>query len=300
MGWFSDAGRSINRGFNNAVNNISNTIRNPGQIASDPLGTLGNFAVASRGGLPGQVGYHSDEGQALKDKSVESAQHMYNRIRDNPATSYVVGQAGGVPGLLGLDAVEKMMEAEEPPMPTEDERLKKIRREMSDDATDFRSNLESFKNRKKQGLLSEYSDAKEEGVRRTRENYGRRGLLYSGLASEGEAEIKGQIQGQYNEAKAGINQEAEQIADAKERAAAAVGIDQAQQLLGQAEQYYNMSAQNDLARRRAFGNLASGLGYGLGSIAGAGKQPNGLIAQQPQMVTMNDNPQLYGGGYVNS
>lgn len=243
-------GRSINRAVNDTVGNVTSVIRNPGQIADDPLGTLTNFTLATRGGIPGQ---------------------------------------------MAVNEVSKMLEPEEPPMPTEDERLKKLREEMFSDAKDFRSNIDAFKNRKTQGLLGDYSTAKEEGVRRTRENYGRRGLLYSGLAKKGEAETKGAIQGEYNRAKTQINQEAEQIADAKERAAAAVGIDQAQQLLGQAEQYYNLSAQNDLARRRAFGNLASGIGYGLGSIAGSGKQPQGLIQQQ--QVTMNDNPQLYGGGY---
>lgn len=289
MGWFSDVGRSINRGFNR----FTRTVSNPGSIVSDPLNALGNYTVASRGGLGGAIGYNTDEGQGIKNRTVNNAQSLYNQIRENPVTSYVVGQAGGVPGLIGANEVGKLLEGDEPPAPTQDERLKRIRDEMASDADKFRSNLGAYKNRKKQGLIGDYADAKEEGVRRTRENYGRRGLLYSGLAQKGEAEMKGAIQSQYDRSVADINREAEQIADAKERAAAAAGIEDAQQLLNQAEQYYNLSAQNDLARRRAFGSLASGIGYGMGSIAGSGggNEPKGLIGRSDTAYMYN--PELY-------
>lgn len=279
MGWISNIGRRINRGFND----FTRTVTNPGQLAKDPLGTLSNFTVASRGGLPGQAAQHSQ--QEMKQ--------MYDEIRKNPVTSYVVGQAGGVPGLIGASEVNNLFKQDEPPAPTQDERLKRIREEMASDADEFRSNLGAYKNRKKQGLIGDYADAKEEGVRRTRENYGRRGLLYSGLAQKGEAEMKGAIQSQYDRSVADINREAEQIADAKERAAAAAGIEDAQQLLNQAEQYYNLSAQNDLARRRAFGSLASGIGYGMGSIAGSGggNEPKGLIGRSDTAYMYN--PELY-------
>lgn len=251
MGWgFRDIGRAINRGANNLVNNVVDTIRNPGRIADDPLGLL---------------------------------------------TDYTIGVRGGIPAQIGIDEVKKMMTPEEPPEPKQDQRLIDIRREMSEDATKFRSGLDDYKRGKKSGLIGAYADATEQGVRRTRENYSRRGLLYSGLANRGETEVRGNIQGQFDRSMADINREAEQIADTKEQAAAAAGIEQATQLLNQAEQYYNISSQNDLARRRAFGNLASGIGYGAGSLIGSGGG-QGLINSQPQPrdYAMYNNPDIYG------
>lgn len=152
--------------------------------------------------------------------------------------------------------------------PTADPRLTALQETAAADAKKFREGLQGFKQNQFMGLLPSFQMAEDQGVRRTRENMSRRGLLYSGLAKEAEGQVKGQLATQIASAKSGISKEAEQIADAKERASAAMGLDMINQLLGQAEQYYNISFENNLARRRAIGQIAAGVGYGAGALYG--------------------------------
>jgi hypothetical protein len=209
------------------------------------------------------------------------------------AQQFAEFRIGGLPIEAGKLAIEEM-QPKPPPEPTPNTQLEALRKEMSDDAKNFRANIDGYKSEKIQGLLPSYDMAKEEGVRRTRENYSRRGLLYSGLGQKGDAEARGAVQGEFNRAVAGINQEAEGIATRKEKAAASIGLEQMGLLMNQAEQYYNMSAENDIARRKALGSLASGFGYAAGAYAGR-DQSQGLL--QPGSFSgsgLDPQPSRYG------
>jgi hypothetical protein len=226
-----------------------------------------------------------------------SAINIGRNITRNPAQAFADVaklRIAGVAEPAAKEAISGLMpKVEPPPVPTDP--TSALRAELSADAKKFREGIGGYKSERVQGLLPSFGIAKEEGVRRTRENFGRRGLLYSGLGQKGEAETRGAVQGEFNRAVAGINQEAEEIATRKEKAAAALGLEQMSMLMGQAEQYYNISAENDIARRRALGNLASGIGYGAGAYFG--NQSQGLLGSQqaqPQYAAFAPQPTSYG------
>lgn len=148
-----------------------------------------------------------------------------------------------------------------------------LRAGIKTEAEDFRANLPDYI-RQRQGVLADTARmAEEQGVRRTREGFEGRGLLYSGLAQSGEAGLRGEIRTQLRRGQSEIAQSAEELARRKELAAAASGLEQASQLMNEAEQYYNMSMQNQIARRRAMQGLIGGIGYGIGSFIGSQNKP---------------------------
>ena len=140
---------------------------------------------------------------------------------------------------------------------------------MGEEADAFREGLPDYIRDRQQTLTDTFRLAEDEGVRRTRENFGGRGLLYSGMAQAGEAGLKGELANQLASGKAAISSESENLARKKEYAAAAAGLEEAAKLMDSAEQYYNLSMQNDLLRRRNMTNLIKGVGYGVGAYYGS-------------------------------
>lgn len=152
-----------------------------------------------------------------------------------------------------------------------DKRLTDVDRqrlELSADAGDFRGNIDEYKKDRMSGLLEQAKYQSEEGAKKIREGFSNRGLLYSGFEPKKQSEFRGQIASELAKSRAGINKEAEDIARRKEMLAASVGLENFGNLMNQAEQYYNMAAENDLNRRRALGNVIAGIGYGIGSFYG--------------------------------
>lgn len=143
------------------------------------------------------------------------------------------------------------------------------RQEIYDDAYDFRKNLPKYTADRVRGLIPTYNESLSEGERRTRESFGRRGLSGSGLARAADTKFRGSLASTLAQAKVGIRMEGEQSARAKEQASAALGLSEAQRLMANAEQLYNLNAVNDIARRKSLGQLATGIGYGVGSYYGA-------------------------------
>lgn len=210
---------------------------------------------------------------AVRNIGPDINREFNNAIR-NPLQTYSdiamgnagLGAAAPTARQIGMNLVNPPVA--KPPEPGQDPRLTALQTTAEQDAKKFRQDLEGFKQRQFTGLLPSFQIAGEEGVRRTRENVARRGLLYSGLAKKAEGSVRGELATQIAGARSSIAKEAEQIADAKDRAAAAMGLDMMNQLMGQAEQYYNISFENNLARRRAIGQIAAGVGYGAGALLG--------------------------------
>jgi len=145
----------------------------------------------------------------------------------------------------------------------------RMQRQLGDEAESFRQNLDDYKQDRVEGLLPTYQLAEERGTELSRESSSRRGLLFSGLAKKQEGEMRSNLAQELAQQKADINVEAETLARKKELAAAASSLDQQMRLLGEAENYYNISMQNQANRRRQLANLFGGIGYGIGSYAGS-------------------------------
>lgn len=283
MGWnpIKDATNWLERRRKEA----SGFLKDPLGAVRDPKKLAEGWGAYRIGGFPGNVA--NNNRQQIADK--------FSKYAKDPAKMYAGGSAGGVPGIVGINAPDTgnwsdqlVGKQPEPPSAGVDKRLEDIQREMKEDARKYRENLEYTRGQRMGGLLPEYQEAAREGTRRTRENYGRRGLLYSGLRKKGEGELKGKLASELARAQAGIREETERTAQMKEMAAAAQGLENASILMNQAEQYYNMSMQNDLARRRAFGLLGQGLGRAAGTYYGQQSAPamkdTGAYASDWQMT----------------
>lgn len=158
--------------------------------------------------------------------------------------------------------------------PSEDPRLTSLRKELTSEAKSYKKNLGQTRGDMYQGLLNEYNDARDEGTKLIREGTSRRGLLYSGIRAGKESELQSGLESQLNEGKYNINRETSELLKKKQRAAQMVGLDSMSALQSSLENYYNLQMQNQLARRQAFGQLASGLGYAAGAYYGS--QPGGM------------------------
>lgn len=236
-----------------------------------------------------------DIGRNINREVINAAENPLQTYSDIALGNAGLGAAAPTARQIGMNMVNPPVKA--PPVPGQDPRLTALQTTAAEDAKKFREGLSGFKQNQMLGLLPTFQKAEEEGARKTRENMSRRGLLYSGLAKKAEGSVRGELASQIASAKSGIAKEAEQIADAKDRAAAAMGLDMIQQLLGQAEQYYNISFENNLARRRAIGQIAAGVGYGAGALIGNRGVPT--TAENPSFGDYNSTnfaqPTEYGG-----
>lgn len=159
-----------------------------------------------------------------------------------------------------------------PPSEAE-ERRQQLLKDMQASSDRFRERLPEFKKEQERAILPTYSQAMEEGTRRTKENYARRGLLQSGLRRKGETDLRGELSKQLAEAKSDISRRSETLANQMETASLQANFDAAAQLMSSAENLYNIQQQNLIARRQSMRQLAAGLGYGLGSYYG-NRQPS--------------------------
>ena len=184
------------------------------------------------------------------------------------------GAAGGAAGTylsggLNLLAGDQNKDGG-PQLTSESARMKQLREGLKADSDKFAGNLDNYKREQFQGLLPAYNQALEKGTRNVREGAGRRGLLYSGLAQKGEREMRGQLASQMDRSKVAISQDARSLAMKKAAAATASGLQNAAMLMQQSEQYYNLSMQNQLNRRKALGAIAQGAGEAAGTYFGSG------------------------------
>lgn len=271
MGWnpIKDVGNWLERRRKEA----KGFLNDPLGVVKDPKKLAEGWGAYRIGGLPANVAVNNQTQIGDKIKDIGKAP-----VAD-PLKQYV-GAGGGLPGTAIVNAGntgnwsdQLLGKQPEPPSAGIDKRMEDIQREMKEDARKYREQLEYTRGQRMGGLLPEYQEAAREGTRRTRENYGRRGLLYSGLRKKGEGELKGKLASELARAQAGIREETERTAQMKEMAAAAQGLENASILMNQAEQYYNLSMQNDLARRRAFGLLGQGLGRAAGTYYGQQSSP---------------------------
>lgn len=129
---------------------------------------------------------------------------------------------------------------------------------------------------KEESLLKREADrAVGQGVQKTRENYNRRGLLYSGMREGGEQGVRAQGAAQLQGTISDSRRDYAKKADATKEAIAKLGMAQQQQALELQRQVFETSMRNSVARQQAFQQLGSGVGYLVGAgLAGRGSGGN--------------------------
>lgn len=108
-----------------------------------------------------------------------------------------------------------------------------------------------------------------EGLRKTRENYNSRGLLYSGLREGGEQKKRQQVAGALSSGLMGAKRESANSMSAAENAYASVDLQNQQESLALAHQAFDTANSNNIARLQAMQQLGQGVGKAAGDLAGA-------------------------------
>lgn len=107
-----------------------------------------------------------------------------------------------------------------------------------------------------------------QGLKETRQNYSKRGLLYSGLRENAETEERGAVGSALSSGLSGAKRESENSLSAAQNAYASVDLANQQESLQLANQAFDTASMNNIARLQAMQQLGHGLGSLAGSIAG--------------------------------
>jgi hypothetical protein len=164
-----------------------------------------------------------------------------------------------------------------------------LKRSLAQSISDAPKNLQE-----ELGLLrGEAGQAIGSGVRKTRENFSSRGLLYSGLRQGGEASVKGRVASALAESEAGARRETRNLMDQRKAAFAAIGLQDQEAKNRLAQETFEKSYQNSIARRQAIQQLGQGVGQALGYYYGSSAQDNQAI--RPSSENMSISPVDYSG-----
>lgn len=147
---------------------------------------------------------------------------------------------------------------------------------------------------KKNSISSIYGNASQalgQGLKSTRENFNRRGLLYSGMRESGEASVRGGVGAKLAGDVSGTNREYANSLEKAKQAYASIGMASAQENMNLANQAFQTVNQNNIARLQAYQQFAGGLGqaagYAYGSYGSKGAQPGAPQSQGGGLVSGN-------------
>lgn len=150
--------------------------------------------------------------------------------------------------------------------------------QLSKEAQEYRANIPAFT----QNAFSKVADETRRGLAENlagqKSDYNKKGLLYSGLKQGADASARGQAAAGLSQARASINQGAEQQARAMEQAAAQGTIGSQQSQVGADQDAYAKAMENAQRRRQtiaaagqAIGQLGGGvIGKAVGGLSGGG------------------------------
>lgn len=108
----------------------------------------------------------------------------------------------------------------------------------------------------------------EQSLRRTRENYSGRGLLYSGLRQGDEQKAKAGVASQLATTMSGTARDAANSKQVAKNAYASVDLANRQETVANANAAFDTASANNIARLQALQQLGSGLGSAAGTIYG--------------------------------
>lgn len=142
-------------------------------------------------------------------------------------------------------------------------------------------------------LKGEANRALGTGLSNTRKNFNKRGLLYSGLREGGEQSVKSGVASSLASGMAGTTRDYQNLLDQRKQAIASLGLQNQQAQLEAANQAFEMTQRNNVARAQAFQQLGQGVGYGVGMYAG------GAFDREPRTPTYDNTP-MAGRSYLNT
>lgn len=115
------------------------------------------------------------------------------------------------------------------------------------------------------GLLrGDAGQALDTGLRQTRSNFNNRGLLYSGMRQGGEQQVRGRVAGALASSEAQARRDTENLLTERKKAFASIGLAEQEARNQMAQQAFEKSYQNSIARRQALQELGQGVGQAAG------------------------------------
>jgi len=142
-----------------------------------------------------------------------------------------------------------------------------------------------------QDIYGESGRALGQGLKKTKENYSSRGLLYSGMREGGEQNLRSGIAAKTQSDVAQTNRESSNALDAAKRAYASIGIQNAQENIQLANQAFETANANSIARLQAYQQFGGGAGQMAGYLF---SRDSG--GQEPSTVTAGYKPDQGGVG----
>lgn len=118
-------------------------------------------------------------------------------------------------------------------------------------------------------IKQEANQALGSGIKSTRENFNRRGLLFSGLREGGEQKVRSGVAAQTAQNLGGVAKDYANLADSRKQALASLELQNAQQMQQMADQAFETTNRNNIARRQAYQQLGQGIGAAAGSYYGS-------------------------------
>lgn len=138
------------------------------------------------------------------------------------------------------------------------------------------------------GLLrGDAGQALDQGLTKTRQNFNNRGLLYSGLREGGEQQVRGRVASALAESESGARRDTENLLTERKKAFASIGLAEQEQKNQMAQQAFEKSYQNSIARRQAMQQLGTGVGQAVGYYMNSQPNSQNTQAQSPSMENMS-------------
>lgn len=160
------------------------------------------------------------------------------------------------------------------PAAGEDPNVSALRNRLYGSAQEFEQGLPGMMKSASDQIQREGDLASEKGVRGTRQNFNRRGLLYSGLREGGEQDVRGRVASTMSSQKAQSNQELGKLAVAKYQTAAQAGLQGYQDAVNREAEIAGINLQNQVARAQVMQQLGQATGQGLGNYYGGRNNRN--------------------------
>lgn len=174
--------------------------------------------------------------------------------------------------------------------PGEDPNVTALRDRLFGAAQDFEKDLPGLRQSQYGQIEKEGAQALEQGLKGTRQNFNRRGLLYSGLREAGEQSARGRVASEMANQKVQVNQDLGKQAQAKYQAAAQAGLQGYQDAVNREAEIAGISLQNQVARAQLMQQLGATTGQ-IGAL-GYGASQRDRYSGQQYTGSWSDGPAL--------
>ena len=151
------------------------------------------------------------------------------------------------------------------PSTSEDPQVKALRDRLYGEAQSFERDLPGMQKGASEQIQREGDMALESGLKGTRQNFNRRGLLYSGLREAGEQGVRGKVASTMAGQKAQSNKELTDLSKSKWEKVANAGLQSYQDSVNREAEIENIKLQNSVARAQVMQQLGQVGGYAAGA-----------------------------------